>query len=686
MKDIAWMGLSDMNQEETRTLREKGEDAWNAWALDMLERKQALEDAGNWTVDWFGEGQNSETKAWLSDAQADFEGVEFAADASFSNFVFPGPAVFDKAHFAGKAEFTNVNFGSAAQFQGARFDGEVSFTKSKFHDLANFDDAVFAASCNYEKTEFLRETTGPLVPAARFQKTHFCSRADFRTSRFTGNAEFIRSRFAGSARFDEAIFQTEATFENASFEVTAGFVKTCFKGAAKFSQAQFLGEARLAETEFQDTANFEDAAFTGKTTFRNSKFGGDATFQTARFAEATRFNEVAFAKTVIFRASKFADAAEFSHGKFDDAVDFGRCKFGEDTHFEEVVFSGAAEFPSANFKNRASFKNVKFHSKVNFLQAVFRGRVTFQNASFKETAEFSAMRSRAPFVLSGARFQSPPNFQDASFIEAPSLDHMTIKDPVSIFPARGVESNVDPRPFLFRMIKACGDPDYAIRYSRLRKLAADTQDCERESEFFAQELRCRRFWFDKPLGRGWGRFWLGWIYGGISNFGRSLSRPVCLWILSIFVFSLVYLAQRQPNYFLTAPVGAVDEPPIFPVWPAHLDFEAVLQWAGSAIWWFVISLMNLFAGGGCISGESGATGEALFLSLKNSLFFIGWESPDASRRVYSCLYGFENVSGLGEQVVRVPLSVSTAAITQNILGVIFIVLVIIALRNSLRAR
>jgi hypothetical protein len=76
----------------------------------------------------------------------------------------------------------------------------------------------------------------------------------------------------------------------------------------------------------------------------------------------------------------------------------------------------------------------------------------------------------------------------------------------------------------------------------------------------------------------------------------------------------------------------------------------------------------------------------MFLSLKNSLFFLGWESPDAARRVYGCLYGFEPWSGAGERLVRVPLSVSTAAIVENALGLTLILLCLFAVRNLLRAR
>ncbi len=99
-------------------------------------------------------------------------------------------------------------------------------------------------------------------------------------------------------------------------------------------------------------------------------------------------------------------------------------------------------------------------------------------------------------------------------------------------------------------------------------------------EFFAQEIRTRRFGLDFPLGewRGlrkglaWvvrksrlkpmrqaalkfaqdikdsplcgphvGRFWFGWFYELLSNFGRSFARPFFAWLASVGVFAFLYL-------------------------------------------------------------------------------------------------------------------------------------------------
>ncbi|MGF1623206.1 MAG: pentapeptide repeat-containing protein [Rhodomicrobiaceae bacterium] len=675
-----------MNQEETRELHEKGQEAWNSWALAILERKKALEDSGAWSTDWFGEGQNPETTAWLEEAKADFDGVEFATDATFDGFVFPGPAVFSRAHFIGKAIFTSAHFASPALFQNASFDGDADLSEIKFYDLAAFDEAAFASVANFEKTEFLRETTGPLVPAARFQKVQFNARADFRTAKFIGNAEFPRARFGNNARFDEADFQAEASFEGVLFEGTVGLVKTRFGGPAKFGQARFKSEARAGEAQFSGATSFEEAEFAGKATFRSVIFSGDTTFQDASFAEDARFNDARFSETVIFRTARFSESAEFPSVRFEKAVDFHGCHFGESANFDQSVFSETADFPSAKFKDGASFDGAVFSGRANFLHTLFRGRTSFRKVKFDGPAELSATQARAAFVLSGAHFAEPPGFHDASFRESPSLDHMTIADPLSFNPANGEDGKSDPRTRFFRFFKASSDPEYAARYARLRKIAAETHDYEREREFFAQELRSRRFWHDKPFGRGLARFWIGWVYGGISDFGRSIARPLALWGAVVLVFSLVYLGQRRADYFLTAPTPLSNGAPLFPSWPQAPDIASVVEWVLSALSWFVLSIFNLFSGGGCISGDTGATGEALFLSLKNSLFFLSWESPDAARRVYSCLYGFETGAGSAEPLVRVPLSVSTAAIIENLVGIMLIVLFLLAVRNLLRAR
>jgi hypothetical protein len=112
--------------------------------------------------------------------------------------------------------------------------------------------------------------------------------------------------------------------------------------------------------------------------------------------------------------------------------------------------------------------------------------------------------------------------------------------------------------------------------------------------------------------------------------------------------------------------------------------QAVLDWLGAVSLWFMAQVKQLFSSGACVAGDTSAMAEAFFLSLKNSFFFLGWESQDAARRVYACLYGFD--ASAGSQALRVPLAVSSTAIAQNIISAVLLFLVLIAFRNLLKTR
>ena len=673
-----------MDREQTRALLAKGEEAWNAWAILALQGKQRLETNGLWLADWFGEGQNEATQGWLADARADFSGIEFASDASLQNLVFPGPAIFDGAHFLGKADLTGARFAFVARFQNTRFDGEAHFERAEFHHLAVFDDAAFASAAYFEKAEFLRPSTGPLSPAARFRKTQFASRAEFRGGRFAGHAEFTRARFGGNARFDEAEFLGDASFEGASFEGTAGLVKARFSGGANFDKAHFASDARLGETEFKGPARFEGASFGGKASFRMVRFGAEACFDDAGFEADARFSEAQFADAARLRKVSFEEAADFQKAVFAKTAELTGCCFEEEADFSGATFTGAADFSDCRFKSGASFTDAAFLSDAGFAQAGFKGRAGFRAARFAGRARFEAVQSRGPFVLAGCRFAEVPCFQEASFRESPRLDDIAIADPMRYFPRRPAGER-DPRPFFLRAMKVVGASDIAARYRRLRQFAAEAKDYEREQHFFAQELRARRFVLDKPFGRGFGRFWFGWLYGGLSDFGRSFGRPLFVWAMTVPLFALVYLATRRSIIDAGVPgLAATGTPPSPPNWPAQPDLMAVMDWSRRALDWLWQTITHHFASGGCIVGDSKATAEAFFLSLKNSFFFLGWESQDAARRVYSCLYGLEDAAS--SQGLRVPLVVSSAAIVQNLVSAALLFLIFLALRNLLKAR
>ena len=210
---------------------------------------------------------------------------------------------------------------------------------------------------------------------------------------------------------------------------------------------------------------------------------------------------------------------------------------------------------------------------------------------------------------------------------------MTVADPVKRFPKWKDAGVSDPRRFL-KFMRVSSDPEASLKYRRLKKLAFEAQDLAREQEFFAQEIRCRRFWLDNPLGLGAARFWFGWVYGGASDFGRSLIRPFLLWLLSIVLFSV---------YFFTL---------------------------GSGTSWTK-----------CVVGSSDPISEALYLGFRNAFLKVDWNDAVNARRTLGCLYGVE----FGGTPV-LPPSVASMSLVQAFVSIGFILLFLLALRNLLRLR
>lgn len=146
-----------------------------------------------------------------------------------------------------------------------------------------------------------------------------------------------------------------------------------------------------------------------------------------------------------------------------------------------------------------------------------------------------------------------------------------------------------------------------------------------------QATRARRFWHDRPFNiiGGAGRFWLGLLHEAGSNFGRSISRPILLWLGSVLAFSLYYLARGDVHFALA------DQAPAQPNWLGELP--AFGQQLVARIYEFAGGLPTLT----CNGGTENAWSQAIALSLNSSLMqngnFMGAFSP----RSTGCL--FENM-------------------------------------------
>ena len=248
------------------------------------------------------------------------------------------------------------------------------------------------------------------------------------------------------------------------------------------------------------------------------------------------------------------------------------------------------------------------------------------------------MRGGVSFSLADALFLAVPDFTEAHFDEAPRLD------------------NVDVKP------NYKGDKDLPAQWRALKRLAIQGHDHERELFFFKGELQSRRWSVDKP----WHAvFWFGLFYQGLSDFGRSMVRPILLWFASIAGFGWFYLAQS----------------PVL---------------AGKSIGSFLVSLkwLPMVGNGGwptlsCVAGTDQPLWAAILLSLHKATLFLGVGASDKLNQMYACLYDVQGgaVGPLPQRFVPlIPDGIAFASLFQGFVSAVLIFLFLLALRNHFRIK
>ena len=424
------------------------------------------------------------------------------------------------------------------------------------------------------------------------------------------------SAFSTEARAHR--FESDVSFGGYIFPSVAWFGGATFSGSAKFGGAIFSGDAGFESAAFSGYAGFPSAIFNGAAIFESAIFHGEAPFVQASFAGAT-FNG--------------------------DSL-FGSVTFGGDAFFG-ATFNGDAFFGYATFKGYAFFGHATFNGSAAFSHAKFKQQAAFDHSKFQEAANFEGIDNAAALSLADAIFKRVPNFFSATFKGKLRLDN--------------VET---PR---YPWLGYTPDKDATARFRELRRHAAEAQDHERELEFFAQELRSGRFhvkglppWVPKLW--SW-RFWFGLGFEVLSNFGRSLWRPLFFWLILGTLCAVFYLGENSDmrraretfasaGLFSTLRAYAVTtiNVPTPPPACAVPDFAS-----------------------------TNAAAEAIQLSLKNAVVFnVG--GTESLRRALGCLYGLEGSE------LRVPFWVSIISTIQTVLSGLFIFLFLLAIRNLLRLR
>ena len=274
--------------------------------------------------------------------------------------------------------------------------------------------------------------------------------------------------------------------------------------------------------------------------------------------------------------------------------------------------------------------------------------MSFNKAIFNSTANFASIISDKSFNLLGTNFALVPDFTESAFHAPPILDEVDIEAALQNGLWDPNSEEKDPRPDgSFYTAVAPNSTDYR-KYRALGKMAAGSNDYQNEMEAFANEIRCRRFWKDKPtlnfinwwnkktdpetgdptkLNKTVGRFWFGLFYEWSSNFGRGFIQPITGWFSSTIIFAFFYGLTSHRN-----------------------DFD-----------WF----------------------DPVYISIRHGLIFSGLTRSEHWNSAITALYA---TTGGDKSTIDISNIATSLMLAQPIISAVFIFLFLLAVRNQFKIR
>jgi len=514
--------MTTFSQSNLRELLKQGKDCWNRWT-----------EANSGTV-------------------IDFTGFDFSSCRNndnthdFSGFHFLGPTIFQAAQFGdGKVDFTGAKFrGGIVDFSDANFGGgDITFNRADFSDgNVTFANTKFGSgNVDFRRAKFGNgdvDFTGAEFPKGDIYFKH----AEFGN----GNKYFNLIKFGlGNVSF------SHVKFGNGAVEFTGTKFR---KGNVEFNHAIFGdGYVDFIEVQFGNgNVVFNRANFgNGEVNFTHATFGeGNVSFERAKFGEGNvYFTYSTFGKgTVNFMGAEFGkgdlffNCVEFGEGD----VSFSNAEFGIGVViFNDSKFgNGSVDFRGKNIFDQvteARFVATRFGSHANYFnQVIFICDVHFEYATFEGPALFIGVQflAKTPTSFLGARFLNGLHIDQLICHSTIDLRNTEIKHHISLSNCK-----VTLQTELHHFCKKATYPEDSARFRRLKDLAVNAKDHEREQEFFSQELIASRFHSVRGLS-----LIAGYCYQWFSNFGRSLKRPcVALFILWLLAAEFFYINAPNPK-------------------------------------------------------------------------------------------------------------------------------------------
>ncbi|MGH1407636.1 MAG: pentapeptide repeat-containing protein [Rhodomicrobiaceae bacterium] len=462
---------------------------------------------------------------------------------------------------------------------------------------------------------------------------NFSQALDFSYFIFPGETKIENANFKNSMLFEHAVFNNNLILKNVKFLDFVTFYNSKFNCHSNFSSTIFNHKVIFSEAIFMEDTSFHRCIFEDHAGFQNIVFLGLSTFSESTFHFSSQFNGSKFQKFANFYGCIFESATRFDNIEFNEAVSFNTSRINHLIGFTSSTFNGHTSFQNIVANLDLIFENTKFLKTLKFNGSVIKGLIDFKNAEFNYSSDFSAtqfikganyssIRSKGTFTLESAKFKNElPDFIQANFEEAPRLDNIELGDAI-------------PPKSLVKSITTFIHPDIKARYQALKRLAVQAHDHENEQRFWAGELRSDRSlrtedgsWNLRPLVSA---FWWGNIaYGCVSDYGRSIVRPIGALLILICLMTTLHLtASKTP-----------------------LTYDKVFS--------------------------------AGYIAANKSFLYLGTDPTKRSiiKEKYTALYGANE-----NQTPKIPKTILTAEFIQTLLSAIFIFLALLGIRNNFKMK
>ncbi|WP_152630682.1 hypothetical protein [Thalassospira sp. HJ] len=329
-----------MNQEETLALWKQGKEAWNAWAEEMLRRRDDLQKRSELTLDAFSLeiiGENESTKQWIQAAQAVFSSEEnpttFSSDIDLDGVIFPFSVSFYCAQIHGSINFSHCVFEHTFKLKKCLINGSINFRESHFKGLFSIDETEIKSECLFFETLF------------------------------NDSCQIYRSSLCGYVNFNSAEFSDEF----------------------RISDCAFLSDSSFCGANFAETADFRDCSFWGAIELNWSTFKSSTSFINCMFSADFELNEVHFQKDFFLRTIEVGGVFSSQKNEFDDEVVIEDTTFSSDCSLSYCTFKRSCLLLNVNFGGHSDFKASNFSQGLSFHSSEFQFVPDFSQTHFLES-------------------------------------------------------------------------------------------------------------------------------------------------------------------------------------------------------------------------------------------------------------------------------------------------------------